>query len=147
MLEERPILQADRCADGRRSSRLAGPRVRVAAYARSPRAMDARTRGPPARGNQHQAPDLLKWGQHPGPDGGVGCEDGDRLGSHAPCPPRCGSLIACPAARPHQYECRGWSGGISVLVDESATAGRSNDLEVPTWLVCSVGCDGWKLVE
>ena len=46
-----------------------------------------------------QASDLLEWGQHPGPDGGVGCEDGDRLGSHAPCPPRCGSLIACPAGR------------------------------------------------
>ena len=27
--------------------------------------------------------------------------------------------------------CRGWSGGISVLVDESATAGRFYDLEVP----------------
>ena len=39
--------------------------------------------------------------------------------------------------------CRGWSGDISVLVDESATAGRSNDLEVPIWLVCSVGGDGW----
>ena len=43
--------------------------------------------------------------------------------------------------------CRGWSGGISVLVDESATAGRSNDLEVPIWLVCRVGGDGWSLVE
>ena len=43
--------------------------------------------------------------------------------------------------------CRGWSGGISVLVDESVTAGRSNDLEVPIWLVCSVGGDGWLLVE
>ena len=39
-----------------------------------------------------------------------------------------------PAARPHQYECRGWSGGIAVLVDESVTAGRSNDLEVSIWL-------------
>ena len=38
--------------------------------------------------------------------------------------------------------CRGWSGGISVLVDESATAGRSNDLEVSIWLVCRVGGDG-----
>ena len=36
-----------------------------------------------------------------------------------------------PAARPHQHECRGWLGGISVLVDESVTAGRSHDLEVP----------------
>ena len=52
-----------------------------------------------------------------------------------------------PAARPHQYECRGWSGGISVLVDESTTAGRSNDLEVSIWLVCSVGGDGWSLIE
>ena len=43
--------------------------------------------------------------------------------------------------------CRWWSGGISVLVDESATAGRSNDLEVPIWLVCSVGGDGWSLIE
>ena len=43
--------------------------------------------------------------------------------------------------------CRGWSGGISVLVDESTTAGRSNDLEVSVWLVCSVGGDGWSLVE
>ena len=39
--------------------------------------------------------------------------------------------------------CRGWSGGISVLVDEFATAGRSNDLEVPIWLVWRVGGDGW----
>ena len=39
--------------------------------------------------------------------------------------------------------CRSWSGGISVLVDESAAAGRSNDLEVPIWLVCRVGGDGW----
>ena len=39
--------------------------------------------------------------------------------------------------------CRGWSGGISVLVDESVTAGRSNDLEVPIWLVWWVGGDGW----
>ena len=30
---------------------------------------------------------------------------------------------------------RGWSGGISVFVDESATAGRSYDLEVSIWLV------------
>ena len=43
--------------------------------------------------------------------------------------------------------CRWWSGGISVLVDESATAGRSNDLEVSVWLVCSVGGDGWSLIE
>ena len=43
--------------------------------------------------------------------------------------------------------CRGWSGGISVLVDESTTAGRSNDLEVSIWLVCSVGGDGWSLIE
>ena len=31
--------------------------------------------------------------------------------------------------------CRGWSGGISVLVDESVTAGRFHDLEVSVWLV------------
>ena len=48
--------------------------------------------------------------------------------------------------------CRGWSGGISVLADsvladESATAGRSNDLEVSIWLVWWVGGDGWSLVE
>ena len=43
--------------------------------------------------------------------------------------------------------CRGWSGGISVLVDESAAAGRSNDLEVSVWLVWWVGGDGWSLVE
>ena len=43
--------------------------------------------------------------------------------------------------------CRGWSCGISVLVDESTTAGRSNDLEVSVWLVCSVGGDGWSLIE
>ena len=42
---------------------------------------------------------------------------------------------------------RGWSGGISVLVDESATAGRFHDLEVSIWLVCGVGGDGWSLVE
>ena len=52
-----------------------------------------------------------------------------------------------PAARPHQYECRGWSGGASVLVDESVTAGRSHDLEVSIWLVWWVGGDGWSLVE
>ena len=46
-----------------------------------------------------KAPDLFEWGQHPGPGGDVGCEVGDRLGSHAPCPLRCGSLIACPAGR------------------------------------------------
>ena len=39
--------------------------------------------------------------------------------------PGCG----CPKS------CRGWSGGISVLVNESATAGRLHDLEVPIWLV------------
>ena len=43
--------------------------------------------------------------------------------------------------------CRGWSGGISVLVDESATAGRFHDLEVSIWLVCSVGGDGRSLIE
>ena len=43
--------------------------------------------------------------------------------------------------------CRGWSGSISVLVDESVTVGRSNDLEVRIWLVCSVGGDGRSLVE
>ena len=43
--------------------------------------------------------------------------------------------------------CRGWSGGISVLVDESVTAGRSQDLEVSVWLVWWVGGDGWLLVE
>ena len=43
--------------------------------------------------------------------------------------------------------CRDWSGGISVLVDESTTAGRFHDLEVSIWLVCSVGGDGWSLVE
>ena len=31
--------------------------------------------------------------------------------------------------------CRWWSGGISVLVDESATAARFHDLEVSIWLV------------
>ena len=43
--------------------------------------------------------------------------------------------------------CRGWSGGISVLVDESVTAGRFHDLEVSIWLVWWVGGDGWSLVE
>ena len=43
--------------------------------------------------------------------------------------------------------CRGWSGGISVLVDESVTAGRFHDLEVPIWLVWWVGGDGWSLIE
>ena len=42
---------------------------------------------------------------------------------------------------------RGWSGGISVLVDESTTAGRSYNLEVSIWLVCSVGGDGRSLIE
>ena len=48
---------------------------------------------------ESKAPDLFEWGQHPGLDGDVGCEVGDRLGSHAPCPLRCGSLIACRAGR------------------------------------------------
>ena len=43
--------------------------------------------------------------------------------------------------------CRGWSGGISVLVDESTTAGRFHGLEVPVWLVWWVGGDGWSLIE
>ena len=43
--------------------------------------------------------------------------------------------------------CRIWSGGISVLVDESATAGRFHGLEVTVWLVWWVGGDGWSLVE
>ena len=43
--------------------------------------------------------------------------------------------------------CRWWSGGISVLVDESVTAGRFQDLEVSVWLVWWVGGDGWLLVE
>ena len=43
--------------------------------------------------------------------------------------------------------CRIWSGGISVLVDESTTAGRFHDLEVSVWLVWWVGGDGWSLVE
>ena len=48
-----------------------------------------------------------------------------------------GPACACRKLR------RGWSGGISVLVDESATAGRSQDLEVSIWLVWWVGGDGW----
>ena len=32
-------------------------------------------------------------------------------------------------------------------LNESATAGRSNDLEVSIWLVWWVGGDGWLLVE
>ena len=44
-------------------------------------------------------------------------------------------------------ECRGWSGGISVLVDESTTADRFHDLEVSISLICSVGGDGWSLIE
>ena len=38
---------------------------------------------------------------------------------------------------------RGWSGGISVLVDESVRAGCFHDLEVSIWLVWWVGGDGW----
>ena len=41
----------------------------------------------------------------------------------------------CPALRRAcgcRKLCRSWSGGISVLVDESVTAGRSNDLEAPS---------------
>ncbi len=30
-------------------------------------------------GASDNAPDLFEWGQHPGPDGDVGCEVGDRL--------------------------------------------------------------------
>ena len=43
--------------------------------------------------------------------------------------------------------CRGWLGGISVLIDESVTAGRSHDLEASIWLVWWIGGDGWSLVE
>ena len=57
------------------------------------------------------------------------------------------ALDPLPAACGCRKLCRWWSGGISVLVDESATAGCSNDLEVSVWLVCSVGGDGWSLVE
>ena len=64
-----------------------------------------------------------------------------------------GISVAVGAGRPGHPPCacrklrRGWSGGISVLVDESATAGRFHDLEVSIWLVCSVGGDGRSLIE
>ena len=50
---------------------------------------------------------------------------------------------ACGCPKP----CRGWPGCISILVDQSTTAGRSHDSEVSIWLVCSVGGDGRSLIE
>ena len=64
---------------------------------RTGRGTTGRDGGQCTHGAEHKAPDLLEWGQHLGPDGDVGCEVGDRLGSHASCPLRCGSFIACPA--------------------------------------------------
>ena len=69
--------------------------------------------------------------------------------SCATSPPPCGSsaLPGTSATCGCRKLCRGWSGGISVLIDESVTAGRSHDLEVSIWLVWRVGGDGWSLVE
>ena len=50
--------------------------------------------------------------------------------------------VSDPAACGCRKLCRIWSGGISVLVDESVTAGRFHDLEVSVWLVWRVGGDG-----
>ena len=73
------------------------------------------------------------------------------LGCHRPriCDEVCfrGLMIRLVTGCGCRKLCRGWSGGISVLVDESATAGRFHDLEVSIWLVCSVGGDGWSLIE
>ena len=43
--------------------------------------------------------------------------------------------------------CRGWSGGISVLVDESATAGRSNDLALRVFVGLRVAGTGWVIMS
>ena len=80
--------------------------------------------------------------------------DGPQIGGRAPAERR-GCLAPAPRALAATLVedtscrklCRGWSGGISVLVDESVTAGRSQDLEVSVWLVWWVGGDGWLLVE
>ena len=58
-----------------------------------------------------------------------------------------GSVTRCAFGCGCRKLCRWWSGGISVLVDETVTAGRFQDLEVSVWLVCRVGGDGWLLVE
>ena len=46
-------------------------------------------------------------------------------------PPEFHDIVDCACRKLR----RGWSGGISVFVDESATAGRFYDLEVSIWLV------------
>lgn len=64
--------------------------------------------------------------QHDAPTGAQGCEVDDPLGSHTPCPPRCGSSIACrspPAAAldrgvPTIAHVTGWSTARSVNVED-----------------------------
>ena len=71
------------------------------------------------------------------------------LGETLPIPQVRGDMAGRAGYLPCGFRklCRGWSGGISVLIDESVTAGCSHDLEVSIWLVWWVGGDGWSLVE
>ena len=65
-------------------------------------------------GVQLKAPDLLEWGQHPGPDGGVGCEDGDRSGARQ-------SWVQCPTMR---RRCQ--RNSVSGVTNHPARLGRGN---------------------
>ena len=55
--------------------------------------------------------------------------------AHRMSPHAISALVAGEGACGCRKLCRSWSGGISVLVDESVTAGRFHDLEVSIWLV------------
>ena len=79
-------------------------------------------------------------GQHQAVIGGIDCHTD--FGVVAALDPL-GRVLGCGCRK----LCRGWSGGVAVLVDESVTAGRSQDLEASVWLVWWVGGDGWSLVE
>ena len=79
----------------------------------------------------------------------AGCELG---GSGTP--PVIDTMAAALDACGCRKLCRGWSGGISVLIDESVTAGGSHDLEVlkisskasMNWLACRARAPGHRRV-